>query len=157
MNALVISRIDCCNSLLNGLSLAVSEKLQCVQNASCRFDRNETMSHPCSWRCTGFLLRVALHSRPYVSPLNASKVLQLHIYQHFSFPNARHAVYALLISYFLNSPLPKLKSANDPSSVQHQGHGTNYSLQCANVRVLTNKVELKTYLFTDYYVGNRRL
>ena len=32
-HALVISRIDCCNSLLNGLSVAVVEKLQCIQNA----------------------------------------------------------------------------------------------------------------------------
>ena len=36
VHALVISRIDCCNSLLNGLSVAVVEKLQRVQNASAR-------------------------------------------------------------------------------------------------------------------------
>ena len=33
---LVISRIDCCNSLVNGLSVAVVEKLQRVQNACAR-------------------------------------------------------------------------------------------------------------------------
>ena len=36
VHALVISRIDCCNSLLNGLSVAVVEKLQRVQNACAR-------------------------------------------------------------------------------------------------------------------------
>ena len=40
--------------------------------------------------------------------------LHLHIYQHFSIPIARHTDYAFLISYFLNNPLPELKSANDP-------------------------------------------
>ena len=74
-------------------------------------------------------------SRPYFSLLNASMVLHLHIYQHF--PIAQHEVYALLIIYFLNNPLPELKLANDRSPVQLQGHGTNYPLQCANVRVLT--------------------
>ena len=45
-------------------------------------------------------------------------------------------VYALLISYFLHSPLPELKSANDPSLMQLQRHGTHYPLQCTNVWVL---------------------
>ena len=36
MHALVITRIDCCNSLLNGLSVAVFEKLQRVQHACAR-------------------------------------------------------------------------------------------------------------------------
>ena len=36
VHALVISRIDCCNSLLNGLSVSVVEKLQRVQNACAR-------------------------------------------------------------------------------------------------------------------------
>ena len=36
LHALVISRIDCCNSLLNGLSVAVVEKPQRVQNACAR-------------------------------------------------------------------------------------------------------------------------
>ena len=36
VHALVISRIDCCNSLVNGLSVAVVEKLQRVQNACAR-------------------------------------------------------------------------------------------------------------------------
>ena len=36
VHALIISRIDCCNSLLNGLSVAVVEKLQRVQYACAR-------------------------------------------------------------------------------------------------------------------------
>ena len=36
VHALVISCIDCCNSLLNGLSVAVVEKLQRVKNACAR-------------------------------------------------------------------------------------------------------------------------
>ena len=36
VHALVISRIDCCNSLLTGLSVAVVEKLQRVENACAR-------------------------------------------------------------------------------------------------------------------------
>ena len=36
VHALVISRIDCCNSLLNGLSVAVVEKLPRDQNACAR-------------------------------------------------------------------------------------------------------------------------
>ena len=36
MHALVISRIDCCGSRLNGLSVAAVEKLQRVQNACAR-------------------------------------------------------------------------------------------------------------------------
>ena len=46
-------------------------------------------------------------------------------YQHFSLPIARHAVCGLLTSYYLISPLPELKLANDPSLVQLQGQGTN--------------------------------
>ena len=36
VNTLVISRIECCNSLQNELSVAVVEKLQRIQNASAR-------------------------------------------------------------------------------------------------------------------------
>ena len=36
VHVLVISRIDCCNSLLNGLSVLVFEKLQHVKNACAR-------------------------------------------------------------------------------------------------------------------------
>ena len=129
VHALVISRIDCCNSLLN---YSASKMLVLVLY---QFDQNETTSHPCSWSCTGFLLSVASHSRPYFSPLNASMVLHLHTYQHFSLPIARHAVCGLLTSYYLISPLPELNLANDPSLVRLQGHGTNYPLLCDNVRL----------------------
>ena len=138
MHALVISRIDCCNSLLNGLSVAVVEKLQRVQNACARVilirskrDHVTPMLLELHW------LPVKSHHIQDPTPhlLNASMVLHLHTYQHFSLPVAQHAVCGLLTSYFLISPLPELKLANDPSLVQLQGHGTNYPLQCDNVRV----------------------
>ena len=57
-NAMVNSRIDSCNNLLNGLSMTISEKIQLVQNACARirFDQNQTISRPISWSCAGFLL-----------------------------------------------------------------------------------------------------
>ena len=77
--------------------------------------------------------------KPYLSLINASIVLHIHIDQHFSLPIVRHAIYALLISYFLKAH-SALKSANDPSLVQFrsQGNGTNYPVRCANVPVLTS-------------------
>ena len=67
-------------------------------------------------------------------------------------PIARHATYALLTSYFLNSPIPELKSPNDPSPVQLQGHGTNYPLQCANVRVLTSLRLHSRHIFSQIII-----
>ena len=64
VHVLVISLIDCCNSLLNEQSVAVIEKLQRVQNT-----------------CA---LVILIRSKRDLSPLNASKVLHLHIYEHFS-------------------------------------------------------------------------
>ena len=57
VHALVISRIDCCNSLLNGLSVAVFEQLQRYQNASlysCYINSIET--RPCHAHALGAAL-----------------------------------------------------------------------------------------------------
>ena len=59
--------------------------------------------------------------------INASVVL--HLYLH----NAQYAVYSLLISYFLNSPLPTQKSSNNLFLVQLQEQGTNSPLHCYNL------------------------
>ena len=103
----VISRTYCCNSLLNGLSVAVVEKLQRVQNACARVilirskrDHVTPMLLELHW------LPVKSHhiQDPTSHLLNASMVLHLHTYQHFSLPTARHAVCGLLTSYYLISP-----------------------------------------------------
>ena len=162
MHALVISRIDSCNSLLNGLSITVVNELERVQNASARVilirsKRDHAMPLLLELDWLPVRSRITfktLHSRPYFSPLNASIVLHLHIYQHSSLRIARHVVYALLISYILNSPLPELQSANDPSLVQLQTDGTNHPLQCANIRVLIS-LGLHSRQITDYF-NNRR-
>ena len=120
--------------------MAVVEKLQRVQNACARVilirsKRYHVDQAHALGAALASLLSVASRSRPYFSPLNAAMVLHLHTYQHFSLPIARHAGCGLLTSYYLISPLPELKLANDPSLVQLQGHGTNYPLLCDNVRV----------------------
>ena len=143
MHVLVISRIVCCYCLLNRLSVAVVKKLQCVQKCLCS--------------CHTDLIEI----RPYVTPMplelhwlsvKEHYFQDLHIYQHFSLPIGRHADYAVLISYFLNNPLPELKSVNDPflpCNSKGMDPTTPYSVpryDCA----------LKMHLFIDYYFGNRR-
>ena len=57
VHALVISRIDCCNSLLNGLSVAVVEQLQRYQNASlCSCYTNSIETRPCNAHALGAAL-----------------------------------------------------------------------------------------------------
>ena len=56
VHALVISRIDCCNSLLNGLSVAVVEKLQRIQNACASCYTNSIETRPCHAHALGAAL-----------------------------------------------------------------------------------------------------
>ena len=148
VHALVISRIDCCNSLLNGLSVAVVEKLQRVQNACARVIVIRSKRD----HVTPMLLE--LHWLPVKCRITFKTLLLtfkcLHG-QHFSLPTARHAVCGLLTSYYLISPLPELKLANDPSLVQLQAWNQLPLAvrQCTSVNQF--KVAHKTHLFTDYY------
>ena len=138
VHALVISRIDCCNSLLNGLSVAVVEKLQRVQNAcACvilirsKRDRLTPMLLELHWlpiKCritfkTPLLTFKCLHG---LAPTYLSALLS---------PYCATRSLRSSDQCYLISPLPELKLANDPSLVQLQGHGTNYPLQCDTVRV----------------------
>ena len=127
VHALVISRIDCCNSLLNGLSVAMVEKLH-VQNAC---HTNSIKMRPCHAHTLGAAVKSRITFNTLLLTfkcLHGLADLRFQIYQHFSLPIAQHAVYTLLLSYLLNSPLPELKSPNDPSPVQLQGHGTNLTM-----------------------------
>ena len=135
VHALVTSRIDCCNSLLNGLSVAVVEKLQRVQNACARVILiRQKRDHVT-------LMLLELHWLPVKCRITFKILLLTFKCLHglaptyFSLPVTRHAVCGLLTSYYFISPLPELKLANDPSLVQLQGHGTNYPLLCDNVRL----------------------
>ena len=141
VHALVISRIDCCNSLLNGLSVAVVEKLQRVQNAcACVILIRSKRDH-----VTPMLLE--LHWLPikyritFKTPLLTFKCLHGLAPTYLSPLLSPYCPTRSLRSSdqcYLISPLPELKLANDPSLVQLQGHGTNYPFQCDNVRVWIN-------------------
>ncbi|KAK2180694.1 hypothetical protein NP493_431g02002 [Ridgeia piscesae] len=110
VHALVISRIDCSNRFLNGLSVAVVEKLQHVQNACARV----------------ILIR---SKRDHVTPM----LLELHWLPVKCLHGLAPAVLSALLSpycptrsmwsltsYYLISPLPELKLANDPSQSSTQ-------------------------------------
>ena len=136
---LVISRIGCCNGLLNGLSVAVIEKLQRVQHVCAhiiliRSKRDHARPMP-----------LELHWLPFKSRITFKTLLLTYKCLHDLAPPYLTALLSpycpthslrSLISYILNRSFPEPKSVNDPSLVQLQEHGTNYPLQCDNVRVL---------------------
>ena len=84
---------------------------------------------------------VISHSRPYFSTLNASMVLHLHTYQHFSLPTAR---------LLLNQPPSRTKLGERSFSCAAPRAWNQLPLavrQCTSVNQF--KVALKTHLFTD--------
>ena len=140
VHALVISRIDCCNSLLNGLSVTVVEKLQHVQNACARV----ILIQPKRDHVTPMLLE--LHWLPVKCRITFKTLLLTFKCLHGLAPTY---LSALLSPYcptrslrssdqlLLNQPTSRtrLGERSDPSLVQLQGHGTNYPLLCDNVRL----------------------
>ena len=155
VHALVISRIDCCNSLLNGLSVAVVEKLQRVQNACARV----ILIRPKRDNVTPMLLE--LHWLPVKCRITFETLLLTFKCLHGLAPTY---LSALLSTY---CPTRSLRSSdqlllNQPTSRTKIGER---SFSCAApkawnqlpiaVRQCTTvnhfKVALKTHLFTAYY------
>ena len=156
MHALVISRIDCCNSLLNGLSVAVVEKLQRVQNACARVilirskrDHVTPMLLELHWlpvkcRITFKTLLLTFKSLHGLAPTYLSALLSP-----YCPTRSLRSSDQLLLN---QPPFPELKLANDPSLVQEPRAWNQLPLavrQCMCVNQF--KVALKTHVFTDYY------
>ena len=155
MHALVISRIDCCNSLLNGLSVAVVEKLQRVQNACARV----ILIRPKRDHVTPVLLE--LHWLPVKCRITFKTLLLTSKCLHGLAPTY---LSALLSPY---CPTRSLRSSdqlllNQPTSRTKIGERSfSYAAprawnqlpiavrQCTTVNHF--KVALKTHLFTAYY------
>ena len=155
VHALVISRIDCCNSLLNGLSVAVVEKLQRVQNACARVILIRSKRD----HVTPMLLE--LHWLPVKCRITFKTLLLTFKCLHGLAPTY---LSALLSSYcpthslrssdqlLLNQPTSRTKIGERPFSCAAPRAWNQLPLavrQCTNVNQF--KVALKTHLFTDYY------
>ena len=155
MHALVISRIDCCNSLLNGVSVVVVEKLQRVQNACARV----ILIRPKRDHVTPMLLE--LHWLPVKCRITFKTLLLTFKCLHGLAPTY---LSALLSPY---CPTRSLRSSdqlllNQPTSRTKLGER---SFSCAAPRAWNQlplavrqcttvnhfKVALKTHLFTAYY------
>ena len=155
VHALVISRIDCCNSLLNGLSVAVVEKLQCVQNACARVilirsirDHVTPMLLELHWlpvkcRITFKTLLLTIKCLHGLAPTYISALLSPHC-----------PTRSLLSSdqLVLNQPTSRTKLGERSFSCAAPRAWNQLPLavrQCTSVNQF--KVALKTHLFTDYY------
>ena len=144
VHALVISRIDCCNSLLNGLSVAVVEKIQPVQNACARVILIRSKRD----HCTGFLLSVTSHSRPNFLHGHAPTYLSALLSPYCPTRSLRSSDQLLL-----NQPTSRTKIGERSFSCAAPRAWNQLPLavrQCTSVSQF--KVALKTHLFTDYYL-----
>ena len=155
VHALVISRIHCCNSLLTGLSVAVVEKLQRVQNACARVILIRSKRD----HVTPMLLE--LHWLPVKCRITFKTILLTFKCLHGLAPTY---LSALLSTYcptrslrssdqlLLNQPTSRTKIGERSCSCAAPRARNQLPLavrQCTSVNQF--KVALKTHLFTDYY------
>ena len=155
VHALVISRIDCCNSLLNGLSVAVVEKLQRVQNVCARVilirskrDHVTPMLLELHWlpvkcRITFKTLLLTFKSLHGLAPTYLSALLS---------PYCPTRSLRSSDQLLLNQPTSRTKIGERSFSCAAPRAWNQLPLavrQCASVNQF--KVALKTHLFTDYY------
>ena len=150
----VISRTYCCNSLLNGLSVAVVEKLQRVQNACARVilirskrDHVTPMLLELHWlpvkcRITFKTLLLTFKCLHGLAPIYLSALLSP-----YCPTRSLRSSHQLLLN---QPPYPELKLANDPCATPRAWNQLPLAVrQCTSVNQF--KVALKTHLFTDYY------
>ena len=161
VHILVMSRIDCCNSLLNGLSVVVVEKLQRVQNACDRVILFRSKRD----HVTPVLLE--LQWLPVENRITFKSLLLTFKCLHGIAPpylSARLSPYwpirNLLSSdqLLLKQPTSRTKTGEHSFSCAAPRAWNQLPLtvhQCTSVNQL--KVAFKTSLFTDYYIDNRRL
>ena len=160
MHALVISCIDCCNSLLNGLSVAVVEKLQHVQNTCARVllirskrDHVTPMLLELYWipvKCRITFKTLLLTSKwlhglapPYLSAL-LSPYCPTHSLCSFD-------------QLLLKQPISRTKIGERSFSCAAPKAWNQLPLtvrQCTSVNQF--KVALNTHLFTEYYFDSRQ-
>ena len=150
MHALVISRIDCCNSLLNGLSVAVVEKLQRVQNACAHVilirSKRDHVTH----------MLLELHWLPVKYRITFKTLLLIFKHLHGLAPTYLSTLlspYCPTRSLLLNQPISQTKIGERSFSCAAPRAWNQLPLaarQCTSVNQF--KVALKTHLFTDYYV-----
>ena len=143
VHALVISRIDCCNSLLNGLSV---EKLQRIQNGSlCSCYTNSIETRPCHAHALGAALASLLLTFKCLHGL-APTYLSALLSPYCPTRSLRSSDQLLL-----NQPTSRTKIGERSFSCAAPRAWNQLPLavrQCTSVSQF--KVALKTHLFTDY-------